>query len=130
MNDLFSPLACASCGHSFPENVIPNSCPECGSTAYKNEKSSLSVRLSMSNSYSLSHITSAALHTRNSGALEDEYAGDICGISYLSDNEAFVTAAIFHAVAFLETTINEEFYDMPPSNFEIIELSLPFSALF
>lgn len=109
MTDIFSPLQCAQCGESFPENIIPNSCDKCGSTSYKNATTSLALRVSIGNSYAINHIKSAALFARNSWALEEEYSKDTSGLRFYSDNEAFVTSAVFHSVAFLEATINELF---------------------
>jgi predicted nucleic acid-binding Zn-ribbon protein len=109
---MFSSLSCSSCGFVFPPNVIHNACPKCGSNPYKSGDSNLATSVSIRYSYALKHIQAATLHTRNSGALEDEYAGSYSGLRFFDDNEAFVTSAVFSTVAFLETTINDFFADI------------------
>lgn len=73
----------------------------------------------MTNSYALTHLLSAALHARNSGAIEDSFASEPeLGLRFHSDNEAFVISAVFHSVAFLEATINEFFVHLAEDSYE------------
>jgi hypothetical protein len=122
---MFSSLSCSNCDYVFPPNTIPLPCPNCGSNSFKSDESSqgLSLHISTGRSYSLSHIQHAALFSRNSGSIEDEFGKDLSGLKFHNDNEAFVTAAIFSTVAFLECTMNEFFSDIADgSNTEFSKL--------
>lgn len=110
MADIFSPLFCSVCEEAFSQNQIPNACPKCGSSSFRNPSSPVALRVGMTNSYALTHLRAAALYSRNSGALEGEFASRLWGgLRFQPDNEAFVISSIFHSVAFLEATINEFF---------------------
>lgn len=113
---MFSSLSCANCSDVFPPNTIPISCPKCGGNSFKSDESShgLGFRLSTKHSYSLSHIRHAAFFTRNSDSIEKEFGKDLYGfgLAFHSDNQAFVTAAIFSTAAFLECTMNEFFSEI------------------
>lgn len=59
---------------------------------------------------SMLHIQSAALFARRSGQIEKDSDSNSSS-AYLTECWGHVTASIFHAVAFLEATINEFFAD-------------------
>ncbi len=111
---MFSSLSCANCGDVFPQNTIPLPCPNCGRNSFKSDESmsGLGMRVSIGRSYSLSHIQHATLFARNSSSIEVEHGGDLSGLKFHNDNEAFVIAAIFSTVAFLECTMNEFFSEI------------------
>jgi hypothetical protein len=69
---------------------------------------SLSVKIR--NFYSLQHIQSAALFTRQAYLLEKSYNGTFSE-ELFADNKAYATEAIIATVAFLEASINELFSD-------------------
>ena len=75
---------------------------------------SLSVSDSLSTksrySYSLQHIQSAALFTRQAYQLESTYNGKFSE-DLFADDKSYATEAIIAVVAFLEATINELFSD-------------------
>ncbi len=60
--------------------------------------------------YSLQHIQSAALFTRQCYQIESNYDG-IFSDELISEHWSYVTGAIFATVSFLEATINELFAD-------------------
>src|SRR5260221_7662938 len=60
--------------------------------------------------YSLQHIQSAALFTRQSYQIESDYDGTPSN-ELIVEHRSYVTGAIFAAVSFLEATINELFSD-------------------
>ena len=61
------------------------------------------------------HIQTAAFFARQSRLIEQEYSGkhwgEVFGSGVFNQHRAYVTGAIFAAVAFLEATINELFTD-------------------
>ena len=62
--------------------------------------------------YSPQHIKSAALFTRQSYQIEEEYRSNgVLTDELIEDHRSYVTGAIFAAVSFLEATINELFMD-------------------
>ena len=75
-----------------------------------------SLHLSASNSgksrhyFSLQHIQSAAMFTRQCYLIEKNYDGEFSS-DLIADHWSYVTGAIFAAVSFLEATINELFAD-------------------
>src|SRR5437868_6065303 len=60
--------------------------------------------------FSLQHIQSAALFTRQCYQIEKNYDG-VFSVDLFADHWSYVTGAIFAAVSFLEATINEVFAD-------------------
>jgi hypothetical protein len=60
--------------------------------------------------YSQQHIQSAALFTRQSYQIESDYNGTPLN-ELIVEHRSYVTGAIFAAVSFLESTINELFSD-------------------
>src|ERR1051326_6202629 len=60
--------------------------------------------------YSLQHIQSAALFTRQCYQIESNFDGTFSN-DLAADHRSYVTGAIFAAVSFLEATINELFAD-------------------
>lgn len=62
--------------------------------------------------YSPQHVKSAALFTRQSYQIEEEYRSNgVLTDELIEDHRSFVTGAIFSTVSFLEATINELFAD-------------------
>lgn len=121
---MFSNLFCSYCGYRSPANELPVVCPDCGRNAFKSDESSkgLAFQVSVKTKYSFMHIKNAALFARNSGSTEKEYAATSLGLSeFFEDNQAFVVAALFSTVAFLESTMNEFFSEIN-ENKEFLEI--------
>lgn len=60
--------------------------------------------------FSIQHIQSAALFTRQCHQIEKQYDGTFSD-ELIAEHRSYVTGAIFAAVSFLEATINEVFAD-------------------
>lgn len=69
-----------------------------------------SLSMKMRHSYSLQHIQSAALFTRQAYLLEKAYDGKFSE-ELFADNKSYATEAIIATAAFLEASINELFAD-------------------
>lgn len=84
-------------------------------------ESSAKGRLSVATCYSLQHIQSAALFSRLSANVETQ-VGNLSD-ALKSEYQAYVTGAIFTAVSFLESTINELFWEVleNPTGFETLK---------
>ena len=71
---------------------------------------SYSIRAKSRHYFSLQHIQSAALFTRQCYQIEKNYDG-VFSVDLIADHWSYVTGAIFTAASFLEATINELFAD-------------------
>ena len=69
-------------------------------------------RLQARRYYSQEHIQSAALFTRQSYQIEEDYrSSGVLTDELIEDHRSYISGAIFAAVSFLEATINEVFSD-------------------
>lgn len=75
-----------------------------------NAKGRIRARIRTRTYYSLQHIQSAALFTRQSYQIERDY-DETRSNELMIEHRSYVTGAIFAAVSFLEATINEFFAD-------------------
>src|SRR5262245_58538747 len=95
-----SSLTCSSCGHVFPPGLTEIPCPKCGGTAFtqstspesENDSGPLAFHVSVRRTYSLDHISAAAIFTRQSSAIENAF-----DFGRRNENEALVMASIFAA---------------------------------
>ncbi len=70
------------------------------------------LRLQARRYYSPQHIKAAALFTRQSYQIEEDYKNNgVVTDELIEDHRSYVTGAIFAAASFLEATINEVFSD-------------------
>jgi len=79
-------------------------------SARLNAKGRIRARIRTRMYYSQQHIQSAALFTRQSYQIESDYNGTPLN-ELIVEHRSYVTGAIFAAVSFLESTINELFSD-------------------
>lgn len=75
-----------------------------------NARGRIKARIRTRTYYSLQHIQSAALFTRQCYQIESNFDGTFSN-DLAADHRSYVTGAIFAAVSFLEATINELFAD-------------------
>ena len=71
---------------------------------------SVSISAKSRHYFSLQHIQSAALFTRQCYQIEKNYDG-VFSIDLIADHWSYITGAIFAATSFLEASINELFAD-------------------
>jgi hypothetical protein len=79
-------------------------------SARLNARGRIRARIRTRMYYSQQHIQSAALFTRQSYQIEGDYNGTPLN-GLIVEHRSYVTGAIFAAVSFLESTINELFSD-------------------
>jgi hypothetical protein len=74
------------------------------------DDTAIRIRIRARMYYSLQHIQSAALFTRQCYQIESNYDGTFSD-ELIAEHRSYVTGAIFATVSFLEATINELFAD-------------------